>query len=453
MSVLIPHGIPNLEPLAPVTPVTPADPSQFATYDIAIGGLGFRYASDANKPMIWETAQYVRDQIDQAAEAGEQTLSTWWLKSQSSFHGGAGNLNIERTDLPAEYTHVRFDQSKNVDVWTPGRVSRLPDTSVKSTDTSSSMGGVNVGGADRAAYVNQSGALMLLNPAAGSTVQFTGVTETALSMCTDGTQVFAATATGVWRANPSSMTTATKIVSFTSTTKVAIAWVKGRLMLGAGQTVYEVDSTSATTVALTSASPTARYNHPTPGWTWRAFAESPSAILVAGDAGGHSEVVSFTLQSDGGTPVLAVSDTALSLPPGERVLAMANTMGSFLALGTTAGIRIAEFGNGYSSPLVSFGPLTLPTTETQFAVSSLTCRDRFVYAAGIAVDEPGLIRLDLGTKTDQAGRYAYATDLVSPDLNATGVATAVCALPSGKLVFSVPGVGLCLEGTGPGQCA
>lgn len=456
MPATIPHLIPVVDPL-PAVPLPPvANQALFGTYDVAIGGQGFRLASDVDRPLVWDLMQYAiptysaRSQLDNPSEPGEETLTTWWIRAQSSFHGGAGNLNIERIDLPPEFTHIRFDQSKNVDPWFPGELRRLPDTTRITTDTSPSIAACSLS-ADRAVYVNQSGQLMLLNPDAPSTAQFTAVLDVVTACCSDGQRAYAVSPTGgsVWRVSPSSTSTATEIATFTPTTSATVAWVKGRLMLGADNKVYEVDSTVSSPVAL--GTDELKYTHPTPGWAWRCFAESASSILAAGDAGSHSEVAEFALVTEAGTPTLAVADVALTMPPGERILSMLNTMSSFLALGTTAGIRIAEFGDAYSASDLTYGPLILPVTETQFEVAALAARDRFIFAAGLAVDEPGLVRVDLGTKTDQAGRYAYATDLIAPlaGLTATPV-TAVVALPSGRLLFSVPGYGIVLEGDGPG---
>lgn len=449
----IPARIPVVDSL-PAVPLPPvADSSLFGTYDVAVGGMGFRLASDVNRPLLWDTVPLAKEHLDQPVEPGEQTLTSWQIRSQSSFHGGAGNLNIERVDLPPEYTHIRFDQSKNVDPWTPGKLSRLPDTTRVTLDEAVSMTAVQPSGAaGKAVYVKTStGQLMLLDPTVPSTTQFTAVTDAVSSVCSDGERAYAVSPSAgtVWRVDPLSPTLATEIATFTATTEANVGWVKGRLMLGAGNKIYEVDSTVSTPTAL--GIDQLKYTHPTPGWVWRCFAESSSSILVAGDAGSHSEVAEFALVTEAGTPTLAVADVALTMPPGERILTLLNTMSSFLAIGTTAGVRIAEFGDAYSAADLSYGPLTLPATETQFQVQALAARDRFIYAAGLAIDEPGLIRIDLGTKTDQAGRYAYATDLIAP---VTGLsaspATAVVALPDGKMLFSVPGYGIVLEGIGPG---
>jgi len=96
-------------------------------YDVAIGGMPFVYAiSDAN-PYIRQTAPYRKEQFDNQTEPGEQSLTGWWLRSQSSFHEGAGITFYDPGLIPGEGTS-RFADSKGVDVWTEGEVTLLKDS-------------------------------------------------------------------------------------------------------------------------------------------------------------------------------------------------------------------------------------------------------------------------------------------------------------------------------------
>ena len=96
------------------------------SYDVAIGGLPFILATNDERPYVRQTAPFKKDQFDNGAEPGEQSLTGWWIRSQSSFHGGEG---IRFYDPSAgETVNHRFTDSKNVDVWTKGQVTLLKDT-------------------------------------------------------------------------------------------------------------------------------------------------------------------------------------------------------------------------------------------------------------------------------------------------------------------------------------
>ena len=113
-------------------PLTLSNPSGSTTYsatgeayDIAINGLPFFLNSGDDTPYRRVTAQYRKQQIDQSREPGEQTLTGWWLRSQSSFHLGMGIKYFE----PAQDESLRFQytESKGVNVWDKGQVTLIND--------------------------------------------------------------------------------------------------------------------------------------------------------------------------------------------------------------------------------------------------------------------------------------------------------------------------------------
>ena len=114
-------------------PVPISNPSNVASYtptaeafDLSINGQPFFIASSDESPYRRVTAQYRKQQYDQTREAGEQSLTGWWFRSQSSFHLGQGIKFFE----PAQDEGLRFQytESKGVDVWTKGQASLLYDT-------------------------------------------------------------------------------------------------------------------------------------------------------------------------------------------------------------------------------------------------------------------------------------------------------------------------------------
>ena len=94
-------------------------------YDVAINGQPFFLMTSDDTPYRRVTAQYRKQQYDQTREAGEQSLTGWWFRSQSSFHLGQGIKFFE----PAQDEGLRFQYTeyKGVDVWTKGQATLILD--------------------------------------------------------------------------------------------------------------------------------------------------------------------------------------------------------------------------------------------------------------------------------------------------------------------------------------
>ena len=93
------------------------------SYDVAVGGQPFIYAINDTRPYVRQTAPFKKEQFDNQAEPGEQSLTGWWIRSQSSFHSGAG---IKFYDPSAgETVQNRFLESKGLNIWTKGQVTLL----------------------------------------------------------------------------------------------------------------------------------------------------------------------------------------------------------------------------------------------------------------------------------------------------------------------------------------
>ena len=105
----------------------PAGATNFSStgeaYDVAINGLPFFLLNSDDSPYRRVTAQYRKQQIDQSREPGEQTLTGWWLRSQSSFHYGQGIKFFE--PIQDESLRFQYTESKGIDVWTKGQATLL----------------------------------------------------------------------------------------------------------------------------------------------------------------------------------------------------------------------------------------------------------------------------------------------------------------------------------------
>jgi hypothetical protein len=109
-------------------------------YDVAIGGLPFFLLNSDDSPYRRVTAQYRKQQIDQSREPGEQTLTGWWLRSQSSFHYGQGIKFFE--PIQDESLRFQYTESKGIDVWTKGQATLLNSSESQHTVT----GGIQTNG-------------------------------------------------------------------------------------------------------------------------------------------------------------------------------------------------------------------------------------------------------------------------------------------------------------------
>ena len=139
----MPYGDDITEGL-PYTLSNPAGATNYSAtgeaYDIAIAGLPFFLLNSDEAPYRRVTAQYRKQQIDQSREPGEQTLTGWWLRSQSSFHYGQGIKFFE--PIQDESLRFQYTESKGIDVWTKGQATLLKSCTAQHLTT----GGIQTNG-------------------------------------------------------------------------------------------------------------------------------------------------------------------------------------------------------------------------------------------------------------------------------------------------------------------
>ena len=225
-------------------------------YDCAVAGLPFFLGPSKDYPYKRETAQYRKQQIDQQKEPGEQTLTGWWLRSQSSFHYGAGIRYEEPIQGPE--VGMRFNKSAGVDVFNIGKVTLLPDTT-KNTDitVSSGVAPIVVGGTDSAGVdvvLTASNSTLYRTTAAGVTATITwGGSGPILALAQDGVNYYAANATGIYKgtlAGGSGSLVFTHPTAVGTVTNVSMGWVKQRLIAGINNYIFEI--TPITSFSITA---------------------------------------------------------------------------------------------------------------------------------------------------------------------------------------------------------
>lgn len=397
-------------------------------YDYAIGGLGFLSAASDEQRYERETAPFRKQQIDQSSEPGEQSLDGWWYRSQATYVGGAGQV-FGDPKVDGDVSATRFFTSRGVDVWTDGEAKLL-----NRIDTSGSVAGVHdivpiapADGVDAAFGISE---LNYYTWRETARTDYGWAASPLQSLTTDGSNLFVAAADGVWKsAIPATWngTFSWSKIWDTGVDPIEIGWVKQRLVMGVGPKVYELAGTGP-------ALPAPLYTHPNPAWRWTDSAESGSAIYMAGYAGTNSAIIKFTLSSGGSMPTLSSGVVAAQLPAGEVVHSLYGYLGTFVAIGTNRGVRVAlsdAEGN------LEYGPLIF---ESDGPVRGFTARDRFLWATvSRGVDGgSGLYRIDLGNEVEQQ-QFAYATDL-APTVSDTADCLAVSHLGSSDaIVFATAG--------------
>ena len=223
-------------------------------YDVAIAGNPFFMMISDDAPYRRVTAQYRKQQIDQTREAGEQTLTGWWLRSQSSFHLGAGIKFFEPQQ--DESLRFQFTESKGLDVWTKGQVTLL-NTTVRALSSANTpiIVGANDGTNDCLVVANGS-ALTKITMSADTptTSNYTqeGTPSTILDLTTDGIRYYFVNGTDVHQGNITSGSSSI-IYNSPSTTSARIKYVKQRLISSINNSVYELSASKTYSTTISNA--------------------------------------------------------------------------------------------------------------------------------------------------------------------------------------------------------
>ena len=411
------------------------------SYDVAVGGLPFFYAISDARPYIRQTAPFRKEQSDIGAEPGEQSLTGFWLRSQSSFHNGTG---IKFYDPSAgETVNYRFADSDNVDVWTKGQVTLLKETANMTGVTTGVYKLISVvdGSTDKVVAWNTANTTINNYTPSGTAVTYSsvvtaGLDTATLAITTDGAHLFVADNDHIYSGEIATPAAGYTEYYATGSERVVMSWVKQRLVAGVGAGIYELTGTKGTSRAL----PTATYTHPNADWVWSSISEGGSAIYAAGYLGGNSAIYKFVLSTAGVMPTLTSGIVAAQLPIGEIVYKIESYLG-YLMIGTNKGMRVASISDTTGD--LSYGPLIFEDTN---GVRDFAFRDKYVWATGTIGTSPGLYRIDLGTEIESL-RFAYAKDTYLS--GATGYATSVDFIGNtNQLAFTTSGSnGIAIQST------
>jgi hypothetical protein len=432
----ITEGIPYvLSNPAGSTTYTPTGPA----YEVAFAALPFFLAASDEQPYRRVTAQYRKQQIDQTREPGEQTLTGWWVRSQSSFHLGAGIKYFE--PIQEESLRFQYTESKGVDVWTRGQATLLNDTaSFYSGAAPAQMVGVNDGTNDCIIFTDGT-ALKKQATSAGSptTIAQAGTPSTIYSLTTDGSNYYFINGTKIHKGSVGATPADSEIYDTPSVTRATIRYVKQRLLVAIGPAIYELNANATSSAAL----PTALYTHPNANWVWSSISEGPSAIYISGyDPNGTSSSV-FRIQLDVttanslGFPTLETPTVTIDLPSGEYINDFDVYLGTYAILATSKGFRVGLAVPGTGN--IQYGPLLFKDA----ACTAIAFKDSYAYIATLVDGEAGLVRTDLSTTVIANDLYfPWAWDLVADGTSATASQVAFfgnsdrAAFATGNTIFA-----------------
>lgn len=392
-------------------------------FPVAIGGHAYMLDMKSGQFARAFEAR-LRDSSDDSNIPGEAALNSQglWRRSQVSWHKGSGQLYADTADG----VDTRFWSSKNVDVWTKGRLSLLKGTTNVLSTASTNLPMVVV---DSYLYVGDGNTLKYTANPYAETPSWTSVTTGAPSaaiesLATDGTKVYVGyNNNGIYSgtAGGSSVSLMYPSSGSAAYSYTAIDYVKGRLLGAHDNHIH---------TALTG-SHTPFYEHPNTSFKFVGFAAGQNAIYAGGYAGDTSLIYKITIKSDG---TLDVPVVAGELPLGEVIVSLKGYLGNIL-IGTNRGIRLATSDDAAN---LVVGPVLESSTNVKCAVGY----GRFVWYGWTNFDgtSTGLGRLDL-SELNGPNEPAYASDLM---VDSQGAVNAVVNWGD-KRIFTVSGQGVYIE--------
>jgi hypothetical protein len=441
------------------------DPDTYA-FDVAVGGLPFLYNITDTIPYRRSTARWKYERVDQAREPGEQTLdSGLWVRSQTSWHLGAGIQFQEALEGNPDLLRFRYLTSTGIDPWTVGELSLLKDTSKVYNVTSTSATAktialpATIGGVDHMLVVNTEATAastsavrvskVTADGTASTLVDGTVISKKILAAETDGSEIYLATEDYIYHGDFTGGSLSLHQhyhINTANATNIVLRFTKNRILAGvtyvAGTTptaaVYELPfTTHGSAVNLSTITPITNTSTVPNGWIWSDIGEGRGAIYLSGYAGDKSAI--FKIQPDATTGNLGPAISVADIPRGETVRTLFGYLGTYLAIGTSRGVRIAAIADDAS---IVYGPIIFETTDP---VTCFAARDSYIWAgvkAGVG-GASGTYRIYLGQLLDDGG-YPYATDIFAA--GSTGAVDSIGFFPStGQLFFTVTASGVWLE--------
>lgn len=445
-------------------------------YDYAIGGTPFLSATSDTRPDLEGPVEQRKQQFDAFKDPGEYSLNQWWLRSQTSFVGGAGVI-YQDPDTQGVAKNIRYRHSIGVDAFSdldllsllretvevpmdPADVQTSGATYVKQfTDDTTDincwvakgatawMGTMTAGGMtyDQSVTVATDGVgdrwvggMATLGDSAPSS---TGATSEYAFLIMAGQVGGADTSSGIWRiANGFPLMNATRayvIGEGTGLTDSTISSARGLLAFGYENEFYMLDPyvTGAALPAPNAVVPVDQLI--------TAIVDGPDAVYVAANSHYGGFIYKSTFSALG--VVNGLTLTAV-LPAGEQINSMAAYVNTFLVITTTTGVRIGSFAGDTISygpnliPVPRIGAMLGPECGSGFGRIAFYGTNAYITTQGTAQHdgEFGIMAINLGTliNDDNTGASfnAYSTWVYLP--GTTTPIDDVTVTLDGRIVFT-----------------
>ena len=358
-------------------------------YDYAIGGIPLLSATTDQRPDTEKLVEQRKQQFENYKDPGEYSLQQWWLRSQSSFIGGAGVI-YQDPDTQGQSKNIRFNHSVGVDPFSDVRnLQLLKECNVATINASltsatgpcyvsafpSSLGDLVYIARGNQIVVGAIGTGDIPAQAPGtfgtatSSAFLAGSMPMIASAGTAGGNAFnylfdaaAPTQVGIWRTPAASgPLTPTPVLVYptpttVSTDVITLHAARGSLCAGINQNLYVLDPYATAGTALPAFN--AKVVN---GQKIVSITDGPDAIYVGANSPNRGYIYKTVVDNAG--IVNGLQLTAV-MPDGELINDAQAYVNTYMVLATTLGIRVGSFTPGFSGAIFNYGPkvITVPRT-------------------------------------------------------------------------------------------
>lgn len=430
-------------------------------YTYAIGGVPLLSAATdgpgygiSSRPDIEQAIEQRKDQFDNYKDPGEYSLNQWWLRSQTSWIGGAGVV-YQDPDTQGQALNVRYATSIGIDPFTdPDNIQLLRECNKTTysppivptgtplylapahhlsdnqvwTAASNVVTLANIGTSD---ISTQATATLSASKAASGCESFVDQAGNVFCVVNALDNTLGST---IYRFN-SSFVTMTPIVMYNVGIVTARTFILGKARglpwLGMGNKLYQLDPT-VTAAALPAASASVPEDQDIV-----AICDGPDAIYVAANSDDAGYIYKTTFNASG--VVNGLQQVAI-LPNGEQVNFMASYVATYLVISTVSSIRVAVFtGSG-----IQYGPpvITQPVRSFNSGYGDIAFFGTNAYVTVMGRSEHGgpfgVLCINLGSIVQDnntgAQTNAYCTWVYDP--LATTSAFSIITEKTGRILYS-----------------